>query len=228
MGPQFQTEVNAFPLMARGGDNGFSTRMIPDPNRRHGSSPDSVISSPKGARRDSAPAASERIGASILLIDDDPAVRESLRRVLATEGWQVITAKTGEAALQCLCDHEPDLMITDLCMAPVAVGICSSTRKSSARSFRFCRPALRSKRGRNRPFRTEFFQKPVDLDALLAAIRHHLGECASASPCRDANAFCQLPFVVGRYRHIQKIAFSMMVAMGVGVRIACPVTIRST
>jgi CheY-like chemotaxis protein len=53
---------------------------------------------------------------NILLIDDDPAVCEALRRVLVVEGWNVVTAKSGEEALERLQDVEPDLMITDLCM----------------------------------------------------------------------------------------------------------------
>src|SRR4051812_38765676 len=51
---------------------------------------------------------------TILLVDDDHSVREGLRRVLQTEGWNVVAAASGEEALEYLLNHQPDLMITDL------------------------------------------------------------------------------------------------------------------
>src|SRR5262245_40181232 len=59
--------------------------------------------------------------ASILLADDDPGVRETLGRVLESEGYRVLLAKTGrEAVTQCRTDP-PDLVLLDLNM-PVMDG----------------------------------------------------------------------------------------------------------
>ena len=57
---------------------------------------------------------------TILLVDDDPAVLESLARVLAIEGWRVISAASGAEALDRLAEVVPDLMITDLSMAEIS------------------------------------------------------------------------------------------------------------
>ncbi len=54
---------------------------------------------------------------SVLLVDDDSAVRESLRRMLSTEDLMVTTAAGGAEAMRAIELHEPDLLITDLCMA---------------------------------------------------------------------------------------------------------------
>ena len=65
-----------------------------------------------------APVLLNRIGPSkrILLADDDPGVREMLGRVLQSEHYDVILAKTGrEAAAKFIADP-PDLVLLDLNM----------------------------------------------------------------------------------------------------------------
>jgi two-component system response regulator MprA len=50
----------------------------------------------------------------ILIVDDDPSIRTSLRRMLAYEGYQVSEAEDGRAALTAALDQLPDLVILDL------------------------------------------------------------------------------------------------------------------
>ena len=115
-------------------------------------------------------------GALILLVDDDPAVLESLRRVLATEGWRVIPANSGEEALELLLEHEPDLIITDLRMAAVSGwDLLFHEQVQRPRLPIFVVTALSLATASEAAQRaTEFFQKPVDLEVLLAAVHRHL------------------------------------------------------
>lgn len=55
---------------------------------------------------------------SLLLVDDDPIPRETLSTLLAAEGFQVVTASTGEEAERKLREVHPpfELVITDLVM----------------------------------------------------------------------------------------------------------------
>lgn len=53
----------------------------------------------------------------ILLVDDDPDIRDSLRIVLEKEGYSVRTAVNGKQALEELERQRPDLMILDIMMA---------------------------------------------------------------------------------------------------------------
>jgi two-component system response regulator MprA len=55
---------------------------------------------------------------SILLVDDDADIRESVRDVLVAEGHEVNTAVHGREALRLLREHElrPDLILLDLMM----------------------------------------------------------------------------------------------------------------
>ncbi|GDX79209.1 acetoacetate metabolism regulatory protein AtoC [Deltaproteobacteria bacterium] len=52
----------------------------------------------------------------ILIIDDEPALREVLTMVLGRAGYQVRDAPTGEAGLRVFSQWLPDLVITDLTM----------------------------------------------------------------------------------------------------------------
>ena len=53
---------------------------------------------------------------SILVVDDDSSVRETLRQVLKDRGYQVTLAKNGEEALERLREQEYCLVLTDLRM----------------------------------------------------------------------------------------------------------------
>ncbi|HUG89561.1 MAG TPA: response regulator [Planctomycetaceae bacterium] len=57
----------------------------------------------------------------VLVIDDDPAVREYMRRVLQDDGWTVIEAEHGQAGLERLRETRPALILLDL-MMPVMDG----------------------------------------------------------------------------------------------------------
>ncbi len=50
----------------------------------------------------------------VLLADDSKVVRTKTGRLLEKQGWQVLLAEDGTAALQALETHAPDLLITDV------------------------------------------------------------------------------------------------------------------
>ena len=58
---------------------------------------------------------------SILIVDDDPPTREILRRNLEADGWNVVEAENGAAALESLAIEQPAAVILDL-MMPVMDG----------------------------------------------------------------------------------------------------------
>ncbi len=120
------------------------------------------------------------IDRTILLVDDDSAVRESLVRVLATEGWRIVSAANGEEALERLIALKPDLLITDLCMADVSgwdLLFHENLQRPALPIFVITALPPPDAGGADR-FATEYFQKPLDLDALVAAIHRCLGSAA--------------------------------------------------
>ncbi|HJR96308.1 MAG TPA: response regulator transcription factor [Actinomycetota bacterium] len=50
----------------------------------------------------------------VLLVDDEPMVREVLARYLEHDGYEVVTAGDGEQALERFDEHRPDLVLLDL------------------------------------------------------------------------------------------------------------------
>ena len=120
---------------------------------------------------------------TILLVDDDPAVLESLARVLAIEGWRVISAASGAEALDRLAEVVPDLMITDLSMAEISgwdLLFHENIERPNLPVFVITALPPQVVGGANH-FAAEFFQKPLDLDALVLAIRRCL-EATRAIP----------------------------------------------
>jgi CheY-like chemotaxis protein len=79
---------------------------------------------PEAASRDRALALPPRVQslprgrASVLLVEDEPGLRDVARQVLVKCGYTVVTASSGEEALERCRDRrlEPDLLITDVVM----------------------------------------------------------------------------------------------------------------
>src|SRR5262245_66164990 len=51
---------------------------------------------------------------SILITDDDPAARETLREIVAPQGYHTLMAESGEEALDLIRDHEVHLALMDM------------------------------------------------------------------------------------------------------------------
>jgi two-component system, OmpR family, response regulator MprA len=71
----------------------------------------------------------------ILVVDDERAVRESLRRALELEGYEIDLAEGGEEALRRLASNaEPDAMILDVLMPGVdGLEVCRRLRSEGSR-----------------------------------------------------------------------------------------------
>jgi two-component system alkaline phosphatase synthesis response regulator PhoP len=54
--------------------------------------------------------------AKILVVDDDPDMRDALQMILESGGYQVVTGEDGEQCLAKLKEEKPDLLILDLLM----------------------------------------------------------------------------------------------------------------
>lgn len=51
---------------------------------------------------------------SLLITDDDPAARETLRDIFAPQGFKTIMAESGEEAIDLIRDHEVHLALMDM------------------------------------------------------------------------------------------------------------------
>ena len=55
-------------------------------------------------------------GTRILVVDDEEYVRKMFKRMLESEGWEVLTAESGEAALDVFEKEEVDIILLDVNM----------------------------------------------------------------------------------------------------------------
>ncbi len=55
----------------------------------------------------------------ILIVDDDPEIREALCDLLIEEGYEVALAENGEQALNAIRRHRPEMVLLDLMMPKV-------------------------------------------------------------------------------------------------------------
>ena len=69
----------------------------------------------------------------ILIADDEPNIVVSLEYLLQREGYEVLVARDGEAALAAIQQHRPDLVLLDV-MMPLRSGfeVCASVRANEA------------------------------------------------------------------------------------------------
>lgn len=88
---------------------------------------------PDAPRFDRAPDLGDDPGmdATILVADDDPHIREVVRFALAREGWRVVEAADGAAALRRFAEAAPDLVVLDVGM-PEGDGldVCREIRRA--------------------------------------------------------------------------------------------------
>jgi DNA-binding response OmpR family regulator len=52
----------------------------------------------------------------VLIVDDDPAIRELLATLLRLEGWEISLAEDGRAALEAAARTPPDVVLMDVLM----------------------------------------------------------------------------------------------------------------
>lgn len=111
----------------------------------------------------------------ILVVDDEQAVRESLRRSLQFNGYDVLQAKDGIEALQIINQEQPDLTILDVMMPHLdGLGVCRELRSTG-----YDRPILMLTARDGVSDRVagldagadDYLPKPFALEELLARVR---------------------------------------------------------
>lgn len=123
--------------------------------------------------------------ASILVVDDDTDVRETLCDFLVTEGYTVRRAADGREALDDLRrDGAPDVVLLDLRM-PVMDGYEFLRRHDADQKLKDVPVIIVSATTERQPIQhvAAIFRKPVNLDLLLGALRKEvMKNYAAAGP----------------------------------------------
>jgi DNA-binding response OmpR family regulator len=69
---------------------------------------------------------------TILVVDDEPTLRETLAEALDADGFRVVTAADGREALARFREHRPDLVVLDLMLPELSgIEVCRIIRQES-------------------------------------------------------------------------------------------------
>jgi len=111
----------------------------------------------------------------ILVVDDDRAVRESLRRSLAFNGYTVELAGDGQAALEALATSRPDAMVLDVMMPRLdGLEVCRRMRAAGDELpilVLTARDAVSDRVAGLDAGADDYLPKPFALEELLARLR---------------------------------------------------------
>jgi two-component system response regulator MprA len=111
----------------------------------------------------------------ILVVDDERAVRESLRRALELEGYEIELAEDGLAALAALEGDEPDAMILDVLMPGLdGLEVARRVRREGSRLpilMLTARVEVDDRVAGLDAGADDYVTKPFALDELLARVR---------------------------------------------------------
>jgi two-component system, OmpR family, response regulator MprA len=122
----------------------------------------------------------------ILVVDDEPAVRDSLDRALRLEGYKVDLAADGAVALSALESDSPDAVVLDLMMPRVdGFEVCRRMRAAGDRTPVLVLTARDDVSDRVKGLDAgadDYLVKPFALDELLARLRALLRRSGTSAP----------------------------------------------
>ncbi|HYT56529.1 MAG TPA: UDP-3-O-acyl-N-acetylglucosamine deacetylase [Verrucomicrobiae bacterium] len=117
---------------------------------------------------------------TILIVDDEDGVRESVREVLSDEGYRVVDTADGARVLEIIEEERPELVLLDIWMPQVdGIGLLKEIKRHEPE----INVVMVSGHGNIHTAVTatkfgafDFIEKPVSLEGLLLTVQRALGE----------------------------------------------------
>ena len=140
-------------------------------------------------------------GMKVLVVEDDPAVRSSLERSLAFEGYTVVAAADGEQGLAAVAAHRPDVVLLDLGLPRISgLEVCRRLRAAGDGV-----PVLMLTAREATPDRVagldagadDYLAKPFALEELLARLRALLRRSAATETAGQVLSIADLTLDTG-------------------------------
>ena len=115
----------------------------------------------------------EKSSSNILVVDDEPSIRELLRQELRDTGYQVTLAENGKQALQKIREHRPDMIILDVMMPELNGFDLAAILKNDPKTLNIPILILSIVEDQERGYRIgvdRYLHKPIDTDLLLREV----------------------------------------------------------
>jgi two-component system, OmpR family, response regulator RegX3 len=126
----------------------------------------------------------------ILLVEDEPALAESVKYTLDNEGFDVILADTGVKGLELATSHNPDLVLLDLMLPGMSgLDVCRQIRGASDVPIIIltAKDAESDKVAGLELGADDYVTKPFSVRELVARVRAHLRRAHKSGQFSDSN-----------------------------------------
>ncbi len=130
----------------------------------------------------------------ILVVDDEPVIRDSIAEILRLHGYQVLTASNGIEGLEAIRQNIPEMIISDI-MMPEMNGYQFFQRVRSNSEWLWIPFIFLSAKGEGEDIRfgkelgvEDYLRKPIDAEDLLAAVIGCLKRFHQLETSRQAEA----------------------------------------
>ncbi|HOE20226.1 MAG TPA: response regulator [Spirochaetota bacterium] len=116
----------------------------------------------------------------ILVIDDDPDILDSIKAILAANGFDVVTAMSGKEGIEAVSKNKPDLILCDMMMERIDAGtkVAQELKKNNPNLPIYLLSSIGTATATNIEIDklgfNGVFQKPVNPDNLVAIIKKAL------------------------------------------------------
>jgi response regulator NasT len=138
---------------------------------------------------------------TILAVDDDDTILRFLREVLASVGYLVVTASSGEQALNLLLDCEPDLALLDVNMPGMnGLELAKNLRDETAVPFMFLSSFTDPDivKTASQYGALGYLVKPVEVAQVLSAVEASLARAAEIKKLRSSEQSLTTALEAGR------------------------------
>ena len=115
----------------------------------------------------------------VLIIDDDPAILQSVEAILKGNGYETITAATGADGINLFKEADPDIVLCDMMMERIDEGVivAKSIKESNPEKPVYLLSSIGDATASNVSIGdigfNGVFQKPVNFDQLLSMLEKH-------------------------------------------------------
>lgn len=114
----------------------------------------------------------------ILVVDDDPDIRDVIAETLADEGFSVLTFGDGEAAVTMALENPPGLIVLDLMMPKMSgwqvINALQATPRGASIPIILVSASRDLDRAAHKSKVAAYLAKPFDLDSLVRVVEQHI------------------------------------------------------